>query len=139
MRKHLIVTHGTLAEGVKNTLNLFLGNNNNFESICAYIDDVSIDLALDEYINKLDNNDELIIFTDIEGGSVNQIMIKYLIRDNTYIISGFNFPLILQFSVLDDSLFLDEKQIVEIIEESKKSIVFVNKTIKEVVYNEDDE
>ena len=43
-----------------------------------------------------------LIFTDIIGGSVNQLVIPMLSRPNTYIFAGMNLPMLLQAACLGE-------------------------------------
>lgn len=138
MRKFLMVTHGGFAKGIQHSIGLFLGEKNNFSAISAYMDDTPVQDQIESYMNALDVNDELIILTDIVGGSVNQLMVPYLVRNNTYLISGFNFPLLLELSVLPEGS-LDSKTLKELIENNKNTMVLVENSMLDNKFRDDDE
>lgn len=112
----VIASHGTLAEGLKNTLELILGKQDNIQCLCAYINDNSIE---EEY-NKLNlkENEKYLFLTDIEGGSVNQYILSKK-NENIKIISGINLPFLVEICLnnnIEDSLEIAREGI-KIIEE----------------------
>lgn len=124
MRKFLIATHGNFANGIAQSLTMFLGEKQPFSTICAYVDDTSLEDQIVSFMNTVEQDDQLIILTDIMGGSVNQQMIRYLQRPNTFLITGFNFPLLLALSLLPDDVTIDELR--HLIEEARNSIYLMN-------------
>ena len=131
MNKILICSHGKLSEGFWDSLKIILGNNKNIDYLTFYDPNQGI-LDL-EKIKKyfLDNkNNELIVLTDVFGGSVNQEVIKQAVGyDNIRIISGVNFPLLLELAVRLDC-YLTNDQLKEIVEQSKKQIIFFDNKIQ---------
>lgn len=130
MRKYLIATHGTFAGGIKSALELIAGKNDNVFTIEAYTgENKSIDDDILEIVRKLDPSDELIVFTDLMGGSVTNQIIQNALKENIYIISGVNLPLLLDIILADP-----EAPVTEIIEtgigNAKDQIIFVNKLIR---------
>lgn len=139
MRCNLVVTHGYFAEGLCKTLNLFLGENHSFKSICAFVDDVNVQILIDEYFTNINIEDEVLIFTDINFGSVNQMLIPYLSRNKTYLVSGVNLPILLQASCLPTDVELTNDLVRKLVEDSKSSIVFVNDEITKINFSGEDE
>ena len=88
MRHILIATHGLLASCARSTMEFLIGNVDNVDYITAYVDGVKpINEQIEEYFAKIPQEDEVVIFTDIKGGSVNQKMIPYCVRKNTFLVS----------------------------------------------------
>ena len=137
MRKILLLSHGKFAEGILNSLSLFFGETHNFSAISAYSDGVEPEDELKKFFSLKESADEVIICSDILGGSVNQYALPYLNEDNVYIIAGFNFPLLLELGCLPESTELTIELLESIIEKSKKSIVLMN--TYEVLHNDNDE
>ena len=128
-RKFLIATHGAFAKGVKSALDMIAGEMENISLIQAYLDESrSVEEELSDVLSTLSDTDELVIFTDLLGGSVNNIMLRNALRDNVHIVSGFNLPLLIEI-VLADA----DTPAIEIIEEAinnaKQQMVYVNKLI----------
>lgn len=96
-KKILIATHSIFAEGIKKTLELILGEQPAVSTLCAYTDGISeIETPVKEIISHLKDDEELIIATDLFGGSVNNEFMKYLSSSNIHLIAGINFPLLVE-------------------------------------------
>jgi len=128
-RKFLIATHGTLATGLKSSLNLIVGAVDNLFLIEAYVDEnKALEDEINEVLNQVGDQDELLIFSDILGGSVTNQLLQFALRPNVYIVSGFNLPLVIELVLGDTDTPLDEL-IEESIANAKQQMVFVNKLV----------
>jgi fructoselysine and glucoselysine-specific PTS system IIA component len=126
-RKFLIATHGTFAAGIKSSLDIIVGAMDNVFLIQAYVDENrSIETEIKEIIEKIGNNDELIVFADILGGSVTNMLLQHALRPNVHIVSGFNLPLVIEI-ILADAETPAEEVINSAIENAKEQMVYVNK------------
>jgi mannose/fructose-specific phosphotransferase system component IIA len=129
VRKFLIATHGAFAAGVKSSLDIIIGEMEHVYLIQAYLNDnISVEDELTSILNTITDADELIIFTDLLGGSVNNIMLRNALRENVHIVSGFNLPLLIEVLLGDV-----DTPVIEIIESAitnaKEQMVYVNKLI----------
>lgn len=102
MKKILIATHGNFASGAKSTVELLVGNIVDITCIDAYVDpDENLIDILENYFSKINDDDEVIVLTDIKGGSVNQKIIQYTMKSNIFLITGFNLPILLELAIMD--------------------------------------
>ncbi|MBB6110593.1 PTS system, fructoselysine and glucoselysine-specific IIA component [Mucilaginibacter lappiensis] len=129
MRKFLIATHGAFAKGIQSSVNMIIGETDNVFLIQAYLDDhISVEDELATVLTHITADDELVIFTDLLGGSVNNIMMREALKDNVHIVSGFNLPLLIEVIMGDAGT-----PVMEVIEEAivnaKEQMVYVNKLI----------
>lgn len=139
MRKFLIATHGAFANGVKSSLEIIIGETENLFLIGAYLDqNVSVEDELKPILDSLSDDDELIIFTDLLGGSVNNIMLREALRKNVHILSGFNLPLLIEVILSDNDTPVAEV-IESAIENAKAQLAYVNKLIEEQQNNPDND
>ena len=112
-RKFLIATHGSLSAGVKSSLDIIIGAMDNVFLIQAYVEEnVPVEDELNQVLEQVSDEDELVIFTDILGGSVTNQALQYALRPNVYIISGFNLPLVIEVTMAEN-----DRPVHEIIEE----------------------
>ena len=96
MKKFLFATHGTLAAGAKSTLELLIGNVADITCLTAYVNpDDNVDEQLKAYFSEVSDEDQVIVCTDLMGGSVNQKIVPYAQKKNVFLIAGFNLPLLL--------------------------------------------
>jgi len=129
MRKFLIATHGTFSAGAKSSLEMIIGSIENLFIIQAYLDgNHAIEEEIKIITDQISNEDELIVFTDILGGSVTNQLLQQGTKPNIHIVSGFNLPLLIEV-ILGDA----ETPAAEIIESAiinaKEQMVYVTKLI----------
>ncbi|HHZ00701.1 MAG TPA: PTS fructose transporter subunit IIA [Sedimentibacter sp.] len=122
----LLVTHGDLGKELLKSSELIIGKVENAESISFYQGE-SFETLLAKVERIIENlsDDELIVFTDMYGGSPYNAVNRAMKNRNFYHITGINFPLFIDIAISRDTYSL--KEIAEkIIKNGKKSIVFVN-------------
>jgi PTS system mannose-specific IIA component len=122
----LLVTHGNYGKELLRSSELIIGPIEDAETISFEQGD-SFELLLkkvEDAVVRL-SKDDLIVFTDMYGGSPFNAVSRTMKNNNFYHITGINFPLFIDIAVNRDSYSLEE--IAEkIIKNGKKSIVFVN-------------
>ena len=98
MKKELLIaTHSVFADGIKNAMELVTGEQNSVSTLCAYTNDMTeVETPIKEIIDALCDDEELIVTTDIFGGSVNNEFMKYLSKSNIHLIAGVNLPLLFE-------------------------------------------
>lgn len=129
MRKFLIVSHGNLASGFVSMIDIIFGNVDNLNYYNGYTEN---DLTLTEYIkmelDNLDSEDELVILSDLLGGSVNTEAMTYLKDPRIHIVTGTNANLLLiMLTALPEENTKD--LITRAVQESKKGIVYCNEFV----------
>lgn len=129
MKKIVIATHSNLAEGFKDTLNYIAPNTVEVEVINAYIKSDRVEEEIEEVLNKFDSSEQILVFTDLLGGSVNQEFAKFLNQKNIHLIAGANLPVILTLSIAFSMNDLTDEDIVKTIEESRNQLVYVNEVL----------
>ena len=88
-KKLLIATHSVFADGIKNAMELVTGEQNSVSTLCAYTNDMTeVETPIKEIIDALCDDEELIVTTDIFGGSVNNEFMKYLSKSNIHLIAA---------------------------------------------------
>jgi fructoselysine and glucoselysine-specific PTS system IIA component len=128
-RKFLIATHGTFSAGVRSSLDMIIGAQENLFIIQAYIDqNIAIEDQIKQLLEQISENDELIIFSDILGGSVTNQLLQQALKPNIHIISGFNLPLLVDVMLGDAETPVDEV-IDNAIINAKEQMVYVSKLI----------
>ncbi len=126
-RKFLIATHGRMASGMKSSLEIIIGQTENLFLIEAYADgNKGIDEDLEGILKHIDGQDEIIVFTDLLGGSITNQVLRLTRGRNIHIVSGFNLALLIE------TIMADPSEPVELIIESaiiaaREQMVYVNK------------
>lgn len=136
-RNIIIASHSNLAKGLADTLNFVSGGIDNLTAIAAYVDGKPIDEAIDAAMAQVAEDDELIILTDMTGGSVNQHFFGYRTRPHTHVISGVNLPLAFALAMESTDEYLTEDEVRDVIASAKEEMKYINDI--SVEEDEDDE
>ncbi len=124
MRKVLLISHGELAKGALNTLHIFTNELDHFTAISAYTEGCDSPQEEIEKFFEEAKDDQVVCFSDISFGSVNQLLMPYLSRENTYIFTGFNLPMLLQFTALPEDASIDDFR--TLVEAGQTGVMFMN-------------
>lgn len=135
MRRYLIATHGTMAAGIQNALQIIMGSTTELKVINAFVGSENPGHQIQAYFETIQSQDEVIIFTDLPGGSVNQMLMEYLKRPHTHLISGVNLCLILSL-MLDQSDIDTVSLIHQSICEGRQQIVYINEKMTQYTAEE---
>lgn len=120
----LIASHGTMAEGLKSALSIIVGKVDKVDTICGYVDDENIHDKIRKYFENC--QEEVIVCTDLFGGSVNQALIQELKNRKFILVTGIQLALLLEMVMAINTDKLDMEQVVSIVENSKKQTMVVN-------------
>ena len=128
----IIVTHGNLALELKSAMEHILGIQKNIEIISIKPDD-DLEIkksALEESIKKVDEENGVIILTDMFGGTPSNLAISLLKIGKIEIISGVNLPMLIKLIGLRDSNDL-QKVATESKESAQKYISIASEILSE--------
>lgn len=137
MVRYLISAHGRMASGIKKSLEILLGQADMVEIFDAYVDCANVEDELRKRIDAVPADDCLVMMSDIPGGSVNQIMMRYLDRANTFLVTGVNLALVVGLTAAyTDSITAE--QIQEVIRQSRDMMFLVELDENDAAADEDD-
>ena len=134
--KILVVSHGGIAQGFCETAQKFFGASE------IYYANVDLETGVTGLVEKTEKyldkwqDEQVVICSDLKGGSANQTISRYISRPNTYVISGTNLSLILQLIMASE---VTPESLRMMIEESKNDLVLVNDVLCNSCLDEDDE
>lgn len=95
-KKIIVASHGQMASGILSSLKIIYGESDQVEALDCYVEkDFDLSQKIAALMNKYANY-ELIVITDIFGGSVNNEFLTYLKRKNFYLVAGLNLPLLIE-------------------------------------------
>ena len=129
MRKFLIASHGSLAGGIKSALDIIIGSMENVFVIQAYLNgNQSIEADLNSILANITEQDELVIFTDLLGGSVTNQILRFALRKNVYIVAGINLPLLIDVMLSEPDTPVEEV-LESAINNAREQMVYVNRLL----------
>lgn len=122
MLRIFISSHGHFASGIKSSVEILMGPNPRITVFDAYVDQDSVQEHLDEFYSTVEPDDQVLLLSDLYGGSVNQVMYTYLTKPNTTLIAGVNLALVLELAVKEE---IDPEDLEALVEQSRSMLRIV--------------
>ena len=126
MRKILLASHACLAGGMKSSVEMVTGPQEHLSAVCAYTEETpDFKGYLETVIRDLKAEDELVIVTDVLGGSVNNEASQFKNLANVHGIAGMNLALVLSLVIStepDTSRLIEES-----IHAAKEQMMYMNR------------
>ena len=126
MRKILLASHACLAGGMKSSAEMVTGPQEHLSAVCAYTEETpDFKGYLETVIRDLKAEDELVIVTDVLGGSVNNEASQFKNLANVHVIAGMNLALVLSLVIStepDTSRLIEES-----IHAAKEQMMYMNR------------
>ncbi len=116
MLKLFISSHGSFASGMKNSVEILMGPNSRITVFDAYVTQESVQENLDRFYENVEADDQVILLSDLYGGSVNQVMYTYLEKPNTRLVAGVNLALVLELAVKEE---VSDEELEQLVEQSR--------------------
>lgn len=139
MKKIIIASHQYLAQGLKSTLEYIVPNTVEVIDINAYIENISVENQILTSLEQCNEEEQIFVFTDLLGGSVNQEFINKISKYNIELIAGANLPIIMTIVLSLGEQDLSKDDIRVAIEEARDQLVYVNDLLSTQEIDEDDE
>ncbi len=122
MRQFIIATHGNMAEGMKSTIGIIIGEQENLTCVCAYTPQCPDPIPEFEKVMSEHPEDEIIIMTDILGGSVNNEAMKCMRDPRVHVVTGTNLAMAITLLTSPEDLGIEEV-IAEAVDAAMESLV----------------
>ena len=132
MRQFIIASHAHFAAGINESVSLLSGERDNVRTLSMYVDgNNDLAAAAAKMLDETPEGDDLVVCTDLFGGSVNNEFTSIVQRrPNTYLVTNMNLPLLIQLLFADDSL--DTADVLrEICASDDTRVKFVNDLIED--------
>ena len=123
----IFASHGPISSAFIESAKLITGQPlTNCHSISIDMDTSREDVfnQLNEMVETIPSDDPILVFTDLFGGSINRFMVEYASIRKMHIISGMNFPMILEAILSADPTTLN-KQVPSFIQVGQSGIMDV--------------
>ena len=122
MLKLFISSHGHFASGMKSSVEILMGPNPRITVFDAYVTQESVQENLDRFYETVEADDQVILLSDLYGGSVNQVMYTYLERPNTRLVAGVHLALVLELAVKEE---ISDEELEQLVEQSRTMLRIV--------------
>ncbi len=131
MGKLILASHGSMCEGLKESVEMILGPQDNIETVALLPDEGQEDF--EKKFLAVINDEEVTVFTDLLGSTPANVISKTLMTGKQFdLYAGMNLPMVIAY--LNGEMLNQEA---DIINETQKSIVKVNDLLQDL--DEDDE
>lgn len=137
MRQFIIASHAHFADGINESVSLLSGERDNVRTLSMYVDgNNDLAAAAAKMLDETPEGDDLVVCTDLFGGSVNNEFTSIVQRrPNTYLVTNMNLPLLIQLLFAEEGH--DTAEVIrEICAADDTRVKFVNDLIEDT---EDDE
>ena len=137
MRQFIIASHAHFAAGINESVSLLSGERDNVRTLSMYVDgNNDLAAAAAKMLDDTPEGDDLVVCTDLFGGSVNNEFTSIVQRrPNTYLVTNMNLPLLIQLLFAEEGR--DTAEVIrEICAADDTRVKFVNDLIEDT---EDDE
>ena len=123
--KIFLSTHGKMASGLKSSLEILGGDTDIITVFDAHLpgSTETVEEKAEQFFAQCDENETKLLLTDLYGGSVNQSLMKYVDRPNTFLLSGVNLVLLFELALVPQEYTKEE--LLSVIETAKEGIKIV--------------
>ena len=134
-RKFLIVSHGALAGGFRNALELITGAAGDVFVVQAYLEENKpVEEELSRLLQGAGGEEEWVVFTDLLGGSITNQVLRVMAglpgRDAIHIVAGVNLPLVIEVVLGDPETPVNEI-LMDAVVRARDQLVYVNGIIND--------
>ena len=112
MTKFFLSSHGRLASGIGSSLDILLGGHDRLTCFDSYIDEHSLNDALDQFFQSVEPEEQVILLSDM-----------YLNHPNTTLVTGVNLALVIGLIILETPITRDVLD--QIVTQSREAIRIV--------------
>lgn len=131
MEKLILVSHGSFCEGIKNSVEMILGPQENIDTVALTPEQGQEDFEAN-FKALIHEEDDVVVFADLQGGTPANTVSKMIMQGENYqLYTGMNLPMII--SYINAQMIGQEEDYVQ---KAKDGIIHINDLITD---DEDDE
>lgn len=123
MNQFIIATHATLAGGFADVIRFFKADLENVQYINAYVESQEFEKEFRACLTQV-QGDNVVVLTDIMGGSVNQVATRLMPEFGYQLVTGINLALLLELVFIPDDI--TGEMIAELVSRAKEQLVHMN-------------
>ena len=136
MRRYLRASHGKMADGIRTTVEIIMGEQENLFCISAYTENCKDPMPEFQKVLGQYPKDDIVIMTDLPGGSVNNQAMALMSESRVYVVTGISLPLVI--GILMSDMEEDTDKIIrEAVAEAKEAMVDCEMVEGDAVEEED--
>lgn len=122
--KIIVAAHGTYALGVKSAVEIIAGPQKHIMYVSMYTDNTTDYEKEVEKILESVKDENVVVLTDLNGGSVNRLFLSQLGRYSFHLISGFNLGITLELLLKNE--LIETEYLRELLKDTCAGAVYCN-------------
>ncbi|MEG0077093.1 PTS sugar transporter subunit IIA [Anaerorhabdus sp.] len=129
MKKILVITHGTFAEGIKESVNVIMGDNSMIDTYCVTVSSSpeEVKQSISDYMSQIEKHIPVLVLTDIPAGSTTACSAPLLAEyPNMHLVSGLNLGMMLAFAMQAIEEGDIDENIRNVIDDAKNTMLYIN-------------
>lgn len=140
MKKIILASHHRMAGGLQDTLEYILPEHIELTAINAYLENTPVEEELAQALGDPQPKDEIVICTDMMGGSVCQACVPWIVKyPQIHLVAGMNLPLVLSLAMQMNAGSISTASLQQAVEEARGQLVYVNEVLQASAAEEEDE
>ncbi len=139
MTEYIIASHAHLSQGLVEALSFLAGEREDVHVLTPFVDGhLDVEGEVQGALDRIPDDRNVIVCTDILGGSVNNEFVKALARrPRTYVVTNMNLPTVI--SLVFSGEGRDPEELIrEVLAQTEVQPTFVNDFLAEQAENDDD-
>lgn len=130
MLRVFLATHAHLASGMRSSLELLAGSMPGLVTCDAYVDGVDdVRREVEEFFRMVGPDDQVLLVSDLYGGSVNTALCQFAGRPRTRLVAGANLAFLLELSTMEGQL--SDADLERLVELSREGLRVVDVSVDE--------
>ena len=129
--KIIVAAHGTYALGVKSAVEIIAGPQEHVTYMSMYTDNTTdYELAVTHALESM-KDENVIVLTDLNGGSVNRLFLAQLGQYTFHLISGFNLGITLELLLRNE--LIDRDYLCALLKDQCAGAIYCNDLMKSLM------
>lgn len=125
----IVAAHGTYAQGVKSAVELISGPHENITYLSMYLDNTKdYEKEVENLLKQCCDEENVIVLSDLSGGSVNRMFMMKLHQYHFHLVSGFNLGIVLELALKNELITHDD--LTGLLKDPGVSAVYCNDLLK---------
>ena len=127
MSELVLISHGKMAEGIKDSLELIMGPQEHIHTVCLLPNEGQelFEKKFNEVVSSFQSETEITVFADLMGGTPANTLSKLIMSGkDIHLIAGMNLPMVIKW--VNDQMIGDQSNYVEA---AQQGIVDINEMI----------
>lgn len=127
----IIAAHGSYAQGVKSAVELISNEHDHILYLSMYLDNtVDYEKEVERTLQAYCASQNVVVLTDLSGGSVNRLFMAQLMKYQFHLISGFNLGIVLELALHNE--LITKAYLQQLLKQQGVAAIYCNELLEEL-------